>query len=146
VRGAFALRSVGSLSLLLLLPSLVAGASQQLLVFVLSHLFLPLLNDTSHCITSILFGLTIHYYTIEGLCPVFSAGPEPPPESRTKVSGVDRAMGRIYGRIDPPGVPCRTVLFIQGNMCYLNDYRAYLQNQGNPVGTASYLHARGETV
>jgi hypothetical protein len=38
----------------LFLPSLVAGASQQLPVFVLSHLFLAFFDDTSHCITSVL--------------------------------------------------------------------------------------------
>jgi hypothetical protein len=36
------------------LPSLVAGASQQLLVFVFSHLFLAFLNNASHSITSVL--------------------------------------------------------------------------------------------
>jgi hypothetical protein len=35
----------------------VAGASQQLLVFVLSHLLLAFLNNASHSITSILQGL-----------------------------------------------------------------------------------------
>jgi hypothetical protein len=36
-----------------LLPSLVAGASHQLLVFVFAHLFLSFFDYTSHGITSI---------------------------------------------------------------------------------------------
>jgi hypothetical protein len=53
-RDAFSLPHRKSISSSLFLPSLMAGAGQQFLMLMLSHLFLPLLDHTTHCITSIL--------------------------------------------------------------------------------------------
>jgi len=54
LHGAFSFAKIVMISPSSFLPSLVSGASQKFSVFMFAHLFLALLDNTPHSITSIL--------------------------------------------------------------------------------------------